>query len=152
MLRYIEAEISTLEVPGETSLCIYISGCIHKCAGCHYPELQRTDYGIPLRDGLPLLIQIYGNRVSCVCFLGDGSPKDREELVGYAETVHAMGLSSCLYSGQSKFEEWMAVFDYVKVGPYVESLGPLTMKGTNQKMYCRTAEGIFKYVKILLLA
>ena len=29
------------------------------------------------------------------------------------------------------------IFDYIKVGPYVEELGPLTSKTTNQKLYAK---------------
>ena len=34
-------------------------------------------------------------------------------------------------------EELKSAFDYVKVGPYIEALGPLNEKTTNQRLYRR---------------
>ena len=50
MLYYTEVCLSPCEVPEHKSICIYISGCLNKCAECHYPLLQRMDYGDILYD------------------------------------------------------------------------------------------------------
>ena len=33
------------------------------------------------------------------------------------------------------------VFDYIKIGPYIEKLGPLNKETTNQRLYKRTDSG-----------
>ena len=63
MLHYTEAGLSHNEVPDETSLCIYISGCVNRCKECHYPELQDSDYGDLLYKYIKSLIQLYLNQV-----------------------------------------------------------------------------------------
>ena len=41
-----------------------------------------------------------------------------------------------VYSGRDEVEdEYYKVFDYVKVGPYKEDLGPLNKRTTNQRLY-----------------
>ena len=45
-------------------------------------------------------------------------------------------LELALYSGRQEVEEEIyEAFDFVKVGPYVEALGPLSEASTNQRMY-----------------
>ena len=43
---------------------------------------------------------------------------------------------AALYSGRNAVEDKIFEnFDYVKVGPYIESFGPLNSKTTNQRLY-----------------
>ena len=147
MLYYSEFGLSHLEVPGESSLCIYISGCINNCPRCHYPELQLVHYGDKLAEYFRDIVDLYFSQTTCVCFLGEGesTSEDRSELVSYARYVHAAGLKTCLYSGRdADLEEWMAVFDYIKVGSYREELGPLNSSTTNQKFFKRMEDGTYK--------
>ena len=94
MLYYTEFGLSHLEVPGETALCIYISGCLNHCSNCHYPELQRQNYGTPLNIFYQAMIELYAPQASCVCFLGEGEGTDSEkhELLLYAKQAHYKGL------------------------------------------------------------
>ena len=71
-LKYINYDIVFQEVPNEISLVFNISGCPHKCEGCHSKYLWE-------------------------------------------------------YTGN--------LIDYLKIGPYVKSLGGLDSCETNQKMY-----------------
>lgn len=92
MIRYTEVAYSPLEVPGEQSVCIYISGCTNHCKDCHYSELQDPDYGDPLAHSLGKIIEAYRKQATCICFLGEGdaSEGNRNELlefVKYAESV-----------------------------------------------------------------
>lgn len=138
MLHYTEFCLSPYEVPGEQSLCIYISGCINKCPNCHYPELQMPDNGEVLSIYYADIVELYLEQASCVCFLGEGTglAEEKEELVAYAEYAHAKKLKTCLYSGRDTFiETWMLIFDYIKLGSYREELGTLDSPTTNQCMY-----------------
>ena len=135
MLYYTEFGLSEREVPGEISICVYLSGCCHKCRNCHYPLLQEKDYGERLMDYYKDIIELYRKQATCVCFLGEGANTDIEHnefrlVVQYAR-LH--GLKTCLYSGRDVgVEEWMQMFDYVKVGSYIEELGGLENRNTNQ--------------------
>ena len=145
MLYFTEAGLSFLEVPDEISLCIYISGCQNNCPHCHYPALKSPEYGYPLKDNFISLIELYGSQISCVCFLGEGrnTPLEHEEFFYFTEQVRTFNLKTCLYSGRDIFpEEWMKIFDYVKVGSYRAEAGDLFCSETNQRFYLNQ-EGIF---------
>lgn len=139
MLYYCDVGLSHAEVPGETSLCFYISGCINRCKNCHFPELQFAEYGERLTLEIFIkLVELYSPYETCICFMGEGDCADetRAEMVEYASKVHKMGYKSCLYSGRDTIiEEWMREFDYIKIGAYKERLGPLYSKSTNQRLY-----------------
>jgi len=138
MLRYVDVHLSTLEVPDEISLCIYISGCLNRCMDCHSPELQRTDYGGPLSENISDLVELYLTQITCLCFLGEGrnSQEERNELIKYSDYAHKKGLRTCLYPGRDTYiEEWMKTFDYIKTGAFDIKRGGLTEKSTNQLMF-----------------
>ena len=60
---------------------------------------------------------------------------------GYAGTsmsdiAGALGITkAALYKHFSAKEDIWEAFDYVKIGPYIESLGPLNSVTTNQRLY-----------------
>ena len=129
MLYYIETGLSHAEVPGESALCIYLSGCLLHCKNCHYPELQFHNYGTPLKEHY---------------FLGEGANTTAEhrEFEVYVQYAKQCGLKSCLYSGRdTAIEPWMHLFDYIKLGSFQETYGPLRCVGTNQRMYQKTEQG-----------
>jgi len=156
MLKYTEIALSHREVPGEISLCIYISGCPNKCADCHYPELQLTDYGDLLHLYFSDIVDLYFRQTTCVCFLGEGksSAEERGELAEYACYAKSKGLKTCLYSGRDvEIEPWMNVFDIIKLGSYQPALGTLDCRTTNQRMYRKESEsGIFTDITNLFWA
>lgn len=142
MLYYSEIAMSPLEVPGESSLCIYISGCQNRCFDCHYPELQLYDYGDPLMENLSKIIEVYYRYVTCVCFLGEGNRSDRNELIAANAYAQGVGLRTCLYSGYGgEIQNWMRQFHYLKLGAYQKSRGSLYNKRTNQRFYLQTERG-----------
>ncbi len=50
--------------------------------------------------------------------------------------VHKINLKAALYSGRNTvIEEWMKIFDYIKLGSYKEEQGPIYNKKTNQRLY-----------------
>ena len=138
MLYIVDYTLSTLEVPDEISLCLFISGCLNNCSDCHSPELQRNDYGEPLHQTIYNLLELYSSKITCVCFLGEGKNtyEEKGELKNFSDYAHMKGLKSCLYSGRNTdIEDWMKIFDYIKVGAFDINRGPLTEKNTNQIMY-----------------
>ena len=112
MLRYTEFGLTHQEVPGESAICIYISGCPNGCEDCHYPELQSTTSGLPLKKYIYDIIDLYRSQATCVCFLGEGdcSSESKKELFEYALLAADDNLRTCLYSGRdTTIEEWMGV-------------------------------------------
>ena len=152
MLYYTEICLSPYEVPGEQSICIYISGCCNRCKNCHYPELQLPEYGDVLSKRISDMIDLYYSQSTCVCFLGEGRgrQKEKEELVSLAKSAQQNCLKTCLYCGRDTFiEEWMKGFDYIKIGSYQEGLGALDCKTTNQRMYRKTDKGEFEDITFI---
>ena len=120
------------EIPGEVTLALNLSNCPCLCPGCHSPHLAE-DIGEPLDEELlDALINQYKGLITCVCFMGgDAAPEEVARLA-----AHIQGLKTAWYSGRTLMPE-KDVFDYVKLGPYIESLGGLKSPTTNQRLYKR---------------
>jgi anaerobic ribonucleoside-triphosphate reductase activating protein len=133
MLKYSNYEITFAEVPDEISLCINLTNCPHTCKGCHSPWL-REDAGTPLTyTELKRLIK-RNTGISCVCFMG--GDKEPWEVVRLAKLIREdyKNLKTAWYSGSTETPEHQNQFNFIKFGPYIEELGPLTSKTTNQRM------------------
>lgn len=133
MLKYSNYEITFAEVPDEISLCINLTNCPHTCKGCHSPWL-REDAGTPLTyTELKRLIK-RNTGISCVCFMG--GDKEPWEVVRLAKLIREdyKNLKTAWYSGSTEIPEHQNQFNFIKFGPYIEELGPLTSKTTNQRM------------------
>ena len=115
VVRYYNFDIVFAEIPGETTLAINIANCPNRCPGCHSPHLQADAGHVLDAPELRALLERYGRSVTCVCFMG----------------------GDAWYSGRQELPEGFApqVFDYIKLGGWVESLGPLTSPTTNQRLY-----------------
>ena len=153
MVKYTEAQVTFSEVPDEISLCINISNCPHRCKGCHSPHLQE-DVGEKLTpEVLDRLIED-NKGITCVCFMGEGNRM--LDIAYLSELVHLKhGLKTAWYTGfnynlsnQVIYRPLFQGFDYVKTGPYIESLGPLNKKTTNQRMYKKISDKPFKFEDI----
>jgi anaerobic ribonucleoside-triphosphate reductase activating protein len=143
MLKYVDTLVSFSEVPDEISLCINISNCPHNCPGCHSSYLTQ-DIGEELTlDKLSELI--FNNRgISCVCFMGgDADPTYINRLAFSVKLISDKKLKVAWYSGNSNISEDIDLqfFDYIKIGPYIEALGPLNSQHSNQKMYKKSEDG-----------
>jgi anaerobic ribonucleoside-triphosphate reductase activating protein len=68
-----------------------------------------------------------------------GGDQNLDELPLLALIVQKHNLKSALYTGVSDITNRQKIvhtmFDYVKIGPYIEQLGGLNCKTTNQRMY-----------------
>lgn len=136
MLKYVDTLVSFQEIPDEISLCINISNCPNECVGCHSAYLKEN-IGTPLTyDELHELI-LKNKGISCVTFLGGDSDPAYINSLAMLVRVSYQDLKVAWYSGKSEISEDVDIrnFDYIKIGPYVEHLGPLTSKTTNQCLY-----------------
>ena len=137
MVRYHNFDVVFAEIPGETTLALNITGCPNRCPGCHSPHLQ-TDEGRVLDDAeLLALLARYGRSVTCVAFMGgDAEPHKIARLAKTVRKTYPV-LHTAWYSGREELPEGFesAAFDYVKLGGWVEALGPLTAPATNQRLY-----------------
>ena len=134
-MKYTGAEITFAEVPDEITLCINISNCPCHCKGCHSPYLAE-DIGEELtEDSLHKLISS-NEGITCVSFMGgDSNPKEVDRLADIVQVCY--GLKAAWYSGVQILNKDIHIwnFSYIKLGPYIEELGPLNSKTTNQRMY-----------------
>lgn len=137
MLKYADTQIVFREVPDEITLAINISNCPCHCEFCHSPYLAK-DIGEDLtQKALEKLIQDH-DAITCVAFMGGDSEPELVNLL--AEVVRKAGLKVCWYSGRQELSDKinLANFDFIKLGPYIEALGPLDKPTTNQRFYIIT--------------
>lgn len=86
-------------------------------------------------DELATLLAKYKGAITCVCFMGgDAHP---EEVARLASLVRREALLAAWYSGKDALPESIPEesFDYIKLGPYVAALGPLSARTTNQRLF-----------------
>ena len=147
-LRFNGYSVVMQEVPGEISLALNITECPHHCPGCHSPELAES-IGDYLDDKLPELLDLYGDMITCVCFMGGDQHPDG--LLRACEYIHnydpTLGLA--IYSGADMLDDIgpaAVLMDYIKLGPYVAELGGLDCKTTNQVMFKKVAPGRFQNI------
>lgn len=136
MLKYTEAKVVFREVPDEITLAINISNCPCHCAGCHSPYLAE-DIGEKLKQSTLLRLCDTNKGITCVSFMGgDSSPEDINYLAFVIRTLKP-NLLTAWYSGRQELSEYIDLknFNFIKLGPYIEELGPLTSKATNQRFY-----------------
>lgn len=140
MIKYTDAKVVMAEVPDEITLAINISNCPCQCKGCHSSYLAE-DIGKPL-VGMVLREMIEEQSgITCVAFMGgDSSPESVNNLAEYLKTWHdgkIDKLKIAWYSGRQELSPKIDLknFDYIKLGPYIEELGPLDSKTTNQRFY-----------------
>lgn len=132
MMKYVNTDIVFQEVPNEIALAINISNCPCHCKGCHSPYLAE-DIGIDLTwESLKILLDI-NEGITCVCFMGgDSDPAYISYLAHKVRTI--AGLKTAWYSGKDEISSEIDIcnFNYIKIGPYREELGPLNSSTTNQ--------------------
>ena len=135
MLKYVDTLVTFSEIPDEITLCINISNCPCHCKGCHSSYLAE-DIGEELN--ISTLRELINNNkgITCVSFMGGDSEPSIINIL--AQWIKINYLSKVAwYSGRQELSKEIDLknFDYIKLGPYIEELGPLNSKTTNQRFY-----------------
>ena len=126
MLKYVNTGVVFQEIPDEVTLAINISGCPCRCPGCHSRYLWED--------------------ITCIAFMGgDGDPKGVNLLAQYIHEEYPQ-LKVAWYTGRIRVPAIVnkSDFDFIKVGPFIRHLGPLSQPTTNQRLYRQTDEGTFE--------
>lgn len=133
MLKYVDSKVVFAEIPDEITLAINISNCPCHCINCHSLYLAE-DIGEPL-DLQHLTNLIDSNKgITCVCIMGgDANPSEVDDIAQDIKEYYPE-LKVGWYSGRQELSKDIDLenFDFVKLGPYIEELGPLNSKTTNQ--------------------
>ena len=137
MIKYIPQATSVVleEIPGKVSLAVDVSNCPLNCPGCHSPFLQKN-IGEELTTSAidEMIADNFG--VNCFLFFGEGQDDGSFLDLAWHIRDNYPEMSIALYSGRSEVPStYWRVFDYIKVGPYIERLGPLNSPTTNQRLY-----------------
>ncbi|RIH65060.1 anaerobic ribonucleoside-triphosphate reductase activating protein [Mariniphaga sediminis] len=151
MLKYYNYDVVFQEIPNEVTLAINITNCPNRCKGCHSPHLQK-DIGENLNEERIIsLMAKYASAITCFCFMGgDGDPQRVVELANFIR-LHYAGIKVAWYSGCARLPEGFdnSVFQYIKLGGYIEELGALKSETSNQHLFEIQQDGNMKDVSHL---
>lgn len=138
MLKYVDTQVVFSEIPDEVTLAINISGCPNHCPGCHSKYLWE-DIGEPLNKESVLKLISENEGITCVCLMGGDQAPNTITWLALCIKEKYPDLKVAWYSGLAKIHKDIdtSYFDYIKIGPYVEDLGPLNSPTTNQRLYCK---------------
>lgn len=135
-MKYVDAKVVFSEVPDEITLAISISNCPGTCKGCHSPWL-REDVGESLTKTSVRELLEKNNGVTCICFMGgDRDIESLKQLIKWTKENYPK-IKTAWYSGLDylKDNEITKYLNYLKLGSYKESMGPLDNPHTNQVFY-----------------
>ena len=135
MLKYVDTKVTFAEVPNEISLCINISNCPCNCKGCHSSYLAK-DIGNELNNNSIKELINNNKGITCICFMGgDSNPLEVDALTHFIKINYP--IKTAWYSGRQELSKDINLnnFNFIKLGPYIEDLGSLNSKTTNQRFY-----------------
>lgn len=137
MIKYIDYDIVFQEIPDEVTLAINISCCPHRCKGCHSPHLQKNIGKVLNQLSLSKLLKKYEGSITCICFMGgDAHIEELCRLAYFVREKWKGTIKTAWYSGNKTiYNPAIDIFDFIKTGPYIESIGGLDVKGTNQRLF-----------------
>ena len=145
MLKYVNTSVVFQEIPDEVTLAINISNCPCHCPNCHSRFLW-DDVGTPLTPAaLDSFVSEYGKSITCICFMGGDAEPEYISQLAYHLHEHHPYLKVGWYSGRIRIPQIIdkRVFDYIKLGPYIQHLGGLKERTTNQRLYKKEKEDMF---------
>lgn len=135
MVKYVDTKVVFQEYPDEITLALNISNCPYHCPNCHSSYLAK-DIGTELTDEEVSNLIDNNEGITCIGFMG-GNAADILHLARYIKETTDLKVG--WYTGSEELPSNILLnlhnFDYIKVGPYKEELGPLTSKTTNQRFY-----------------
>ncbi len=136
MLKFYNYDIVFQEIPDEVTLAVNITNCPNRCPNCHSTFLWE-DVGEPFNEeNASIILNDYKDAITCVSIMGgDNDPKEVNRMAAWLKKTY--GLKTGWYSGQSELAKDIELknFDYIKLGPYIEEMGSLKKKTTNQRLY-----------------
>lgn len=136
MLKYVDTKVTFSEVPDEITLCINITGCKIGCKNCHSSYLAEDIGNVLNLQALTSLIDS-NSGITCVCIMGgDANPSEVDDIAQDIKEYYPK-LKVAWYSGKQELSKDINLefFDFIKLGPYKEELGPLNSRTTNQRFY-----------------
>ena len=135
MLKYLNTQVTFSEVPDEITLCINITGCKIGCKNSHSSYFAEDIGNNVNRNSIKELIN-NNKGITCICFMGgDSNPLEIDALVHFIKIYFPIKIA--WYSGRQELSKYINLdnFSFIKLGPYIEELGPLNSKTTNQRFY-----------------
>jgi anaerobic ribonucleoside-triphosphate reductase activating protein len=121
---------------------IYISGCIHQCSGCHNPEMQDFNFGLPL-DTYELMNVLNRNQkwFDIISILGGDllcQQKEEAQALMWTIRLEYPNKKLWLFTGKDSNEipQWcFEIFDVIKTGRYMQNFEPgEKLASWNQKL------------------
>lgn len=100
---------------------------------------------------LSSLIGQYSAAITCFCFMGgDADPSEIQRLSLWIRGEYPH-LKTAWYSGREAVPDGFDIkcLDYIKLGPYIESLGGLKSPLTNQALYSVRPDGSLEKISII---
>ena len=141
-MKYYNIQTTFQEFPYETTVAINITNCPNHCPGCHSQHLWE-DIGEELTPKvIDKIWKDYKGCFSCIGIMGgDASWDDVYDIAMYIKEKYPM-IKIGWYSGKNyTLPKMWKVFDYIKIGPYVEKCGDLTQPTTNQQLFKKMKNG-----------
>ena len=151
MLKCCSYDIVCQEIPNEISLAVNISGCPNRCPGCHSPWLWENEGKEMTTELLSDIIRKYSAAITCFCFMGgDADPSEIQRLSLWIRGEYPH-LKTAWYSGREAVPDGFDIkcLHYIKLGPYIESLGGLKSPATNQALYSVRPDGSLEKISII---
>jgi len=143
-------QIGYKEIPNETSLIYFVSGCSLKCKHCHSREYWDASVGTEFNFTHFRNDMENGLLTTALFMIGDFTPNVIETLQYVKVITEHYGVHLAVYSGFDFCaipKEILKVVDFLKTGPYIEALGGLDAPETNQTLWEKEEGPIFRGIK-----
>ena len=134
--------ITLSEIPNRIAVFFEIGDCILNCENCHSPNLSHEKYDgttMNVRKMIEIIKHYYSLGADAIVFMGGlrsncVSPSDFIKCV--LSPLYEKGYDIGMYDGSPGFNNFnitsMHFLKWIKIGNYIETLGPLTEPNTNQ--------------------
>lgn len=136
--------VTLAELPNQIAVYFEIGGCIQNCPNCHSPYHQTQGIPTTLHD-LTLYTKDQKAKGATAALLMGGTTSQYLTKQNLKKVIDALArlLPVGLYSGaeDDAFFFTNQNLSWYKTGSYIDTLGGLTSKTTNQKFYQRNKSG-----------